>query len=227
MKKIHSLGIFEEEVKSKSAFRYQFKVTYPGKITHIIDDPYRFLPTLSESDLFLIGKGDDHKVYHKLGSHLATIDGVMGVRFAVWAPSARRVSLVGNHNFWNGHTHPMRLLGASGIWEIFIPGLTAGACYKYEIVGPADETPFLKTDPYALSFEAPPHHAAIVTDLSGFAWHDSEWIKKRCQTSSQQQPISIYEVHLGSWRQVPEDNNRPLNYKELGIQLAEYCNRLG
>lgn len=227
MKKIHSLGIFEEEVKSKSAFRYQFKVTYPEKITHLIEDPYRFLPTLSESDLFLIGKGDDHKVYHKLGSHLATIDGVMGVRFAVWAPSARRVSLVGNHNFWNGRTHPMRLLGASGIWEIFIPGLTAGACYKYEIVGPADETPFLKTDPYALSFEAPPHHAAIVTDLSGFAWHDSEWIKKRYQTSSQQQPISIYEVHLGSWRQVPEDNNRPLNYKELGIQLAEYCNRLG
>ena len=227
MKKIHSSGIFEEEIKSKSSFRYQFKVTYPEKITHLIEDAYRFLPTLSESDLFLIGKGDDHKVYHKLGSHLATIDGVKGVRFAVWAPSARRVSLVGNHNLWNGRTHPMRLLGSSGIWEIFIPGLTAGACYKYEILGPASETAFLKTDPCALSFEPPPHHAAVVCDLSAFDWRDSDWMEKRRQVTSRHMPVSVYEVHLGSWRRVPEDNNRPLNYRELGQQLAEYCNRLG
>lgn len=227
MKKIHAEGVFECEIKSPPPFRYQFKVTYPENVTHLLEDPYRFLPTISEADLYLLGKGDDHKIYQKLGSHLTTLDGVTGVKFAVWAPSARRVSLVGNHNFWNGRAHPMRLLGVSGIWEIFIPGLSVGARYKFEILGPSSETPFLKTDPCALSFEPPPHHAAIVCDLSAFAWNDKRWMEQRGQKPSHHVPVSVYEVHLGSWRRIPEENNRLLTYQELGSQLAEYCNRLG
>jgi 1,4-alpha-glucan branching enzyme len=156
-----------------------------------------------------------------------TIDGVTGVSFAVWAPSARRVSVVGDHNLWNGRAQPMRNLGASGIWEIFIPGLAAGARYKYEIVGPHDTTPFLKTDPYALHFEPSPNHAAIVCDLSGFVWHDAAWLEARRQRDLRSRPMSVYEVHLASWRRVPEEGGRVLNYRELGEQLAAYCVQMG
>ncbi|NBX01720.1 1,4-alpha-glucan branching protein GlgB [bacterium] len=224
---LHELGLFERTFKEKELFRYQFKVTYSDGTVTQVEDPYRFLPTISEYDLFLFGKGDDHQIYQKLGSHLRTMDGVKGVSFAVWAPSARRVSVVGDHNFWNGRAHPMRSLGASGVWELFIPHLQAGARYKFEIVGPHESTPFLKTDPFGLQFEPSPNHAAIVCDLSGFIWHDEDWMESRRRTNSRLQPVSIYEVHLASWRRVPEEGNRLLSYQELGEQLAEYCQRLG
>jgi 1,4-alpha-glucan branching enzyme len=134
---------------------------------------------------------------------------------------------VGDHNLWNGRAQPMRNLGASGIWEIFIPGLAAGARYKYEIVGPHDTTPFLKTDPFALHFEPSPNHAAIVCDLSGFVWHDAAWLEARRQRDLRSRPMSVYEVHLASWRRVPEEGGRVLNYRELGEQLAAYCVRMG
>ena len=224
---LHELGLFERTFKEKELFRYQFKVTYPDGTVTQVEDPYRFLPTISEYDLFLFGKGDDHQIYQKLGSHLRTMDGVKGVSFAVWAPSARRVSVVGDHNFWNGRSHPMRSLGASGVWELFIPHLQAGARYKFEIVGPHESTPFLKTDPFGLQFEPSPNHAAIVCDLSGFIWHDQDWMESRRRTNSRLHPVSVYEVHLASWRRVPEEGNRLLSYQELGEQLAEYCQRLG
>lgn len=227
MAKLADLGVFELVYPKSPAFRYRFQVGYADGTVQEQEDPYRFLPTISEQDLFLIGKGDDHKVFNKLGSHVRTLEGVAGVSFAVWAPSARRVSVVGDHNHWNGRAHPMRSLGASGIWELFLPGLTVGARYKYEIVGAHDQTPFIKTDPCALHFEPSPNHAAIVCDVSGFVWNDQAWLDQRRQADSRARPMSVYEVHPASWRRVPEEDNRVLNYRELGTQLAEYCTRLG
>lgn len=220
-------GVFEVVVPKSGLFAYRFAVSYPDGVVHTVEDPYRFSPTISEPDLFLIGKGDDHRVFAKLGSHVRTWEGVAGVSFAVWAPSARRVCVVGDHNLWHGRAHPMRSLGASGIWELFIPGLAAGARYKYEIVGAHDATPFIKTDPCALHFEPAPHHAAIVCDLTGFVWQDAAWLEQRRQSSARAQPMSVYEVHLASWRRIPEEGNRVLNYRELGVQLAEYCSQMG
>ena len=227
MVQLHASGVFELELLGAPDFRYSFKVAYADGAVREVEDPYRFLPTVSESDLFLIGKGDDHGSHHKFGSHVRTIDGVAGVSFLVWAPSARRVSVVGDHNLWNGRAHPMRMLGASGIWELFLPGLGVGARYKYEIVGAHDVTPFLKTDPYGLHFEPSPHHAAIVCDLAGFVWHDAEWLEHRRKSAARALPMSVYEVHLASWRRVPEEGGRVLNYRELGVQLAAYCNQMG
>ena len=227
MTQLHASGVFEVELPGAALFRYRFRVTYPDGVSRLVDDPYRFLPTISEDDLFLIGKGDDHRAHHKLGSHVRTLDGVLGVSFAVWAPSARRVSVVGDHNLWNGHAHPMRNLGASGIWELFIPGVHAGARYKYEIVGPHDSTPFLKTDPYGLHFEPSPNHAAIVCDLSKFIWNDAAWMEARRTRDLRSRPMSVYEVHLASWRRVPEEGGRVLGYRELGQQLADYCVKMG
>jgi 1,4-alpha-glucan branching enzyme len=227
MSRLDPAGIFELVVPKSKVFAYRFEVAFPDGAILVAEDPYRFLPTISEQDLFLIGKGDDHRVFDKLGSHLRTLDGVPGVAFAVWAPSARRVSVVGDHNLWNGRAHPMRSLGSSGIWELFIPGLAAGARYKYEVVGAHDATPFIKTDPCALHFEPSPHHAAIVCDLSGFTWNDQAWMEQRRKADSRSRPMSVYEVHPASWRRVPEEGNRVLNYRELGVQLADYCTRLG
>jgi len=228
MEHVNAAGVFEVVFpKKKPPFGYQFLVQYPGGVSHQSEDPYRFLPTLSSEDLYLLGKGDHHQGHHKLGSRVLTVDGVAGVAFAVWAPSARRVSVVGDHNFWNGRAHPMRSLGASGIWELFIPGLKAGARYKYEIVGPHDLSPFLKTDPCGLHFERAPHHAAIVTDLSTHVWHDETWLARRRESDPHRQPVSIYEVHLASWRRVPEEGNRVLSYREIGEQLAAYCKNMG
>ena len=227
MKRLHASGVFEVELPGAAAFRYRFRVTYPDGVSRVVDDPYRFLPTISEDDLFLLGKGDDHRAHHKLGSHVRTLDGVTGVSFAVWAPSARRVSVVGDHNLWNGRAHPMRHLGASGIWEIFVPGVPPGARYKYEIVGPHDDTPFLKTDPYGLHFEPSPNHAAIVCDLSKFGWDDAAWMEARRHRDLRSRPMSVYEVHLASWRRVPEEGGRVLGYRELGEQLAAYCVKMG
>ena len=227
MARLHAVGLFEQVIPGRVTLRYRLRATYPDGFVGEIEDPYRFLPTISEDDLFLLGKGDDHRSHHKLGAHLRTIDGVAGVSFAVWAPSARRVSVVGDFNYWNGRAHPMRALGASGIWEIFLPGLAAGARYKFELVGPHDRTPFLKTDPYGLHFEPSPHHAAIVCDLSGFVWNDAAWMESRRRQDPRTRPLSVYEVHLASWRRVPEEGGRVLGYRELGEQLAAYCVKLG
>jgi len=190
-------------------------------------DPYAFLYQLSEFDLHLMGEGRHYDTYKKLGAHLKTIDGVSGVHFAVWAPSANRASVVGDFNRWDGRVHPMRSRGSSGIWELFLPELTEGAVYKYEIIGPDGNILPLKADPYAFRSELRPNTGSVVASLDHHRWNDAHWIKERSQKNWFESPISIYEVHLGSWRRVPEQHDRWLTYHELGDQLIPYVKNLG
>ena len=190
-------------------------------------DPYAFPYQLTEFDLHLMGEGRHYDTYKKLGAHLKTIDGVSGVHFAVWAPSANRVSVVGDFNRWDGRVHPMRSRGSSGIWELFLPELTEGAVYKYEIIGPDGNILPLKADPYAFRSELRPNTGSVVASLDHHRWNDAHWIKERSQTNWFESCISIYEVHLGSWRRVPEEKDRWLTYRELGDQLIPYVKNLG
>jgi 1,4-alpha-glucan branching enzyme len=182
--------------------------------------PNEFSPILGELDLHLFGEGKHERIYEKLGAHLTTHEGRRGVAFAVWAPNARSVSVVGNFNGWNGTTHPMRPLGSSGVWELFIPGLPEGELYKYEIK--AGRRTFLKADPYAFAMEVPPETSSIVFN-SKYKFRDRAWLTKRAKRQAWREPFSIYEVHLGSWRRIAEDNNRPLSYREIAPLLADYA----
>jgi 1,4-alpha-glucan branching enzyme len=223
MKRLPDSDVFEVFIAGRKVFAYRLRVERRDGEVHEIHDPYSFLPTLSDQDLHLFNEGTDERVHEKMGAHLRRLGRVAGVSFAVWAPSARRVSVVGDFNAWDGRRHPMRPLGASGVWEIFLPGIGVGAKYKFELVGPRDDTPYLKTDPYGSHFESPPHNASIVCDVSGYAWGDEAWMKKRAKADLRREPVSVYEVHLGSWKLRHEDGDRPLTYAELGHELADYC----
>ncbi len=172
--------------------------THDGQSFEIYD-PYAFPYLLSEFDLHLMGEGRHYDTYEKLGAHVKTLEGVTGVHFAVWAPSAKRVSVVGDFNRWDGRVHPMRSRGSSGIWEIFLPELAEGAIYKFEIIGPHSQILPLKADPYAFCSELRPNTGSVVANLDSYQWNDAEWIQKRSQKNWFESPISIYEVHLGSW----------------------------
>lgn len=215
-------GFFEGFIESRTkCFSYRLRIErYNGEIRQFYD-PYSFLPTLSEDAIYYFNRGDDRQAHEKLGAHLREIDGVKGVAFSLWAPSAVRVSLVGDFNHWDGRFHPMRSLGASGIWELFVPGLEVGNKYKFEI-GTRLGYSLLKTDPYGKRFESPPYNASLIEDLSSYTWGDVEWLEKRAATDWKEEPISIYEMHLGSWKCVVEDANRPLNYRELAAELVAY-----
>ena len=163
-------------------------------------DPYSFLPQLSDFDLYLFGEGRHWHVYRMLGAHLHTVDGVTGVRFATWAPNAQRVSVVGDFNRWDGRAHPMRVRGDNGVWELFIPGLHTGTVYKFEIRHRDSGTLHLKADPYGKRFELRPATATIICEESDYAWRDNAWLHARSQWYWQHSPVSIYEVHLGSWQ---------------------------
>jgi 1,4-alpha-glucan branching enzyme len=228
MRRLAEEGLFEVAIpKRPRVFKYQLRATYPDGVVRQFDDPYCFLPTLSEQDVYLFNEGTELRIYEKLGSHVRDLGGVRGVSFAVWAPAASRVSVVGNFNQWDGRYHPMRILGASGVWELFVPGLAAGELYKFEIRDQAG-TVRLKTDPYGTYFEAPPGNAAIVYDTHAFAWHDAAWLERRAaQADRRDRAISIYEMHLGSWRRVPEDGDRPMTYRELAPVLADYVTEMG
>ena len=182
--------------------------------------PQEFSPALGELDLHLFGEGKHERIYEKLGAHVVTHEGVRGVTFAVWAPNAKSVSVVGNFNEWNGTKHPMRRLGSSGVWELFIPGLGEGELYKYEIKSGRQK--FLKADPYAFMMEVPPSTSSIVVN-SKYKFRDRAWMNKRQKRQAWREPLSIYEVHLGSWRRVTEDGNRSLTYREMAAQLADYA----
>jgi len=190
-------------------------------------DTYAFPYLLTEFDLHLMGEGRHYDTYTKLGAHPVTVEGVPGVHFAVWAPSARRVSVVGDFNRWDGRVHAMRARGSSGIWELFIPELTEGAVYKYEILGPHGNLLPLKADPYAFRSELRPNTGSIVDSLDHHTWKDSSWLARRAATNWHESPVSIYEVHLGSWRRVPDQGDRWLNYRELADQLIPYVKDLG
>jgi len=225
LKRIHESGLFEGTTKSASrVYAYDLVITNHQGQTRRTRDAYSFLPTLGESDLFLFGKGDERRIYEKLGAQLRTIDGVPGTSFAVWAPNAQRVSVVGDFNHWDGRFHPLRLLGASGVWEIFIPGVGVGAHYKFEIRD-AHGRIKLNTDPCGFFFEVPPKNAAIVWDTRRFKWDDAAWLQRRRERDALRSPMSVYEVHVGSWRK--KTANESWSYRELAEPLVLYVRRMG
>ncbi|HKO98034.1 MAG TPA: 1,4-alpha-glucan branching protein GlgB [Pyrinomonadaceae bacterium] len=189
------------------------------------DLPPSFSPVLGEIDLHLFGEGRHERIYEKLGAHVINHDGVLGVSFAVWAPSAERVSVVGSFNAWDGAKNPMHRLSDSGVWEVFVPQLKSGELYKYEIKTPGLPV-FLKADPYASFAEAPPNTSSIVYE-SNYKFRDSRWMKKRAGREHFRQPLSIYEIHFGSWRRHLEENNRPFTYREMALVLADYVEEAG
>src|SRR5213593_3731120 len=228
MERLHPVGFFETVLPDRrDPFAYRLEVTRDGHITEI-EDPYRFRSLLSDFDRHLLAEGTHYRAHEKLGAHPAVLDGVTGVAFAVWAPSARRVSVVGDFNDWDGRSHPMRLHPANGIWEIFVPGLGEGERYKFEIRGHSVQPLALKSDPYALAFEEEtPRTASVVASLDDFRWGDEAWLAARARVHPLHEPLSIYEVHLGSWRRVPEEGDRFLDYRELADQLADYVGEMG
>jgi len=227
MLRIEGTDLFELFLpEHKAVFAYRLReVRANGEIRQFYD-PYCFLPTLSEDDLYLFNKGEQHRVYDKLGAHMRTLGEVQGASFAVWAPSARRVSVVGDFNAWDGRFHPMRPMGASGIWEIFIPGLERGTKYKFEIYG-ADGQLHLKSDPYALRYEAPPHNASILWDIADYRWGDAAWMAARTQGGMRQKPFAVFELHLGSWKRVLEQSYRLMTYREAAQELVKYIRETG
>jgi 1,4-alpha-glucan branching enzyme len=188
-----------------------------------IDDPYRFPPLLTDFDLHLHAEGTNYETYHSLGAHLTESEGVQGVRFAVWAPNAEVVSLVGEFNDWDTRRHPMRLR-SSGVWEVFIPGLGVGATYKYFVRSRFRAYQQLKADPYAFACEVPPKSASVVVNLDSYQWSDSEWMERRGNRQWLKEPVSIYEVHLESWMRGPD--GRTPTYCELADSLVEYVKRM-
>ncbi len=192
---------------------------------HINHDPYSYLPQLADFDLHLFGEGRHRHAYRFLGAHPHEVDGVSGILFAVWAPNAARVSVVGDFNRWDGRMHPMRVRGESGVWELYIPDLHPGCFYKYEIRSRQNDQILLKADPYGQRHELRPCTASLVTGRSIFAWNDSAWMEKRRHMDWQHQPMSIYEVHPGSWQRGLEGEF--LNYHELAHRLVDYVVDMG
>jgi 1,4-alpha-glucan branching enzyme len=228
LEQIHPAGIFEGTIENaKLPLRYKLKVDYgpAGKFT--LDDPYAFLPTLGELDLHLIAEGHHEQIYDKLGAHVREHQGVTGTAFAVWAPAAKAISVVGDFNSWDGRLHAMRSMGPVGIWELFLPDVGEGAHYKYEILS-ADGELLLKADPYAQETEVPPKTASVITQPH-HEWSpdDTAFRAKRAQSQPLGEAMSIYEVHLGSWRLNSLEDNRSLTYEELADELSAYANDMG
>jgi 1,4-alpha-glucan branching enzyme len=219
-------GLFEILVENKrEVFPYRLEVHYPGNYVVTERTPYSFMPMLGELDLYLLGEQRHERAYDKLGAHVREAEGVTGVSFAVWAPTAVGVSVVGDFNGWDGRLHMMRMLGSSGIWELFVPEIKPGNRYKYEI-RTRDGGLLLKTDPYASWMETPPGTASVVYQPS-HTYYDGPWIDARGERDALRSPASIYEVHLGSWRRIPEEGNRVLSYRELAHQLTDYVCDMG
>jgi 1,4-alpha-glucan branching enzyme len=225
LERVHESGLFEGVTPAAHrVYAYDLIVTDKSKRVCRTRDPYSFLPTLGESDLYLFGKGDERRIYEKLGAQLRTIDGVPGASFAVWAPNAKRVSVVGDFNGWDGRCHAMRSLGDSGVWEIFVPGVGVGAHYKFEIRNVHGHLA-LKTDPYGFFFETPPKNAAIVWNTKEFQWTDGTWMQQRRERDPLRSPMSIYEMHPGSWRK--KSMGESPNYRELAQPLLQYVKQMG
>ena len=228
-------GFFAVLIPRKSLADYSLLVTYDNGITEELKDPYAFPALFDEADLKKFAAGIHYEIYEKLGAHVVTIRDVRGVYFAVWAPCAMRVSVVGDFNLWDGRRHQMRKLEDSGIFELFIPGLNQGEIYKFEIKGQSGE-PMLKADPYGTFAELRPNTASVVWDINRFQWSDKDWMDKRKKIQSKESPMSIYEVHLGSWIRKPlevDENGDEIvgsefyNYRELAVKLAEYVKEMG
>ena len=220
-------GLFEARIAGEAGSDYRLVIAYPGGHVVEVDDPYRFGRVLTDFDLHLFSEGTHHRAFEKMGAHRITVGTTVGIHFAVWAPNADRVSVVGDFNGWDGRVHPMRLLAPAGIWEIFIPELRDGENYKFEIRTPSGEI-LKKADPFGFAFEVPPQSASVVRDISHYEWKDDVWMKtRREQGEWLGRPMATYEAHLGSWARVPEEGNRFLTYRELAHRLVPYVKELG
>jgi 1,4-alpha-glucan branching enzyme len=208
-----------------AAFPYRLEIGYAHGDSVTIRDAYAFPPTLGDVDLHLFNEGRHERIYEKLGAHRRTISGVTGTAFAVWAPDVTSVSVVGNFNSWDGRLHPMRCLGKSGVWELFIPDLQPGALYKYELRTPTGRR-LLRADPYGKQTEMPPGTASRIYEPAQ-PFRDGQWLQKRKEATWAEKPVAIYEVHLGSWRRLVEESNRPMQYREIAQQLADYVIEMG
>jgi 1,4-alpha-glucan branching enzyme len=234
---IHPDGLFEAIVPSDApglhpgqpvdpaAYRLRFRSADTDEI--VTHDPYAFPPVLTDYDLYLSGEGTHYLKYEKLGAHVREVAGVRGVHFGVWAPNAKRVSVVGDFNSWDGRTFAMRSRGASGIWEIFVPGLGEGFLYKFEILSRVGSYLGLKSDPYGFAAELRPKTASVVCNIDGYKWNDAAWLEARASRDWLHAPMSIYEVHAGSWRRRTDEGDRWLTYRELADELVPYAKRLG
>jgi len=246
MAAVHHPHFFEAKIDTSEFANYQLRIK-EGEHERVIYDPYGFRsPLITDFDLHLFAEGNHHRIYEKLGAHATEIDGIFGVYFAVWAPNARNVSVLGDFNYWDGRKHQMRK-GATGVWELFIPEVGVGDTYKYEIKN-FDGHIYEKSDPYGFQQEVRPKTASIVADLDTYQWHDSDWMEQRRHTDTLTQPISVYEVHLGSWlhassgepAELPNGETEPvvvvselkpgarfLTYRELAKKLIPYIKELG
>lgn len=216
---VHPGGLFAGELRSSS--RYRFRIEWPDTV-QIAEDPYAFGMLLGDMDLHLIAEATHYDLARTLGANPREMDGVAGVGFAVWAPTAQRVSVVGDFNSWDGRRNPMRLRQAGGIWELFVPGLSPGERYKYELIDAQGNVLPQKADPVAKASEAAPGTASIVASNTPFAWTDQAWMTRQNADAAAREPISIYEVHLGSWLRIAEDGNRWLDWVELSQRLVPY-----
>lgn len=225
-------GFFGKYVESRKKLKapYLLNIKYGEDDVVVTADPYCFAPQLSSLDLYLFAEGKHYQIFDKLGAHPMEINGVKGTYFAVWAPHARAVSVVGNFNMWDGRLHPMRTLEVSGVYELFIPGVEPWAVYKYQILTRNDEI-LMKADPYANCAEMRPDNASVVADLRGFRWTDRKWMtsrRKETRDSRRKEPIAIYEVHPGSWRKKDDGTEDGFyNYRELAVELAAYVKEMG
>ena len=219
---VHEAGLFEGPIKGRP--RYWLRAAH-DEADWTLDDPYAFGPVLGPMDDWLLGEGTHAHLYDRLGAHVLVHEGVAGVHFAVWAPNARRVSVVGDFNGWDGRRHVMRLRHGTGVWEIFIPGLDAGTLYKYELIGPDGALLPLKSDPVGFGAELRPATASVVVDTARFDWTDDAWMARRATPEARHAPMTIYEVHLGSWRR--GEHGRWLSYDELADALVPYVVAMG
>ncbi len=225
--KLDSQGIFWIWMPGRSLpMDYKVRFHFHGNVDWTVDSPYRFMPTLGDQDLHYLGEGKHYNLYDKMGAHPLEIDGVTGVAFAVWAPNAKRVSLIGDFNNWDGRVYPMRSMGASGIWELFVPGLDQGGLYKYEIKTNSDELR-IKTDPFAFSMELRPGSASVVWNLNNYSWDDDQWITNRKDCNHFSAPMNIYEAHLGSWLRITAEENRWATYREAAGPLVAHMKKYG
>jgi 1,4-alpha-glucan branching enzyme len=224
MERIREEGVFTAEIPDAGA-GYRLRAEFPNGDAHEFQDPYRFWPTLGDQDLHLFGEGRHRRLWEMLGAHVRTHQGETGTSFAVWAPNARSVRVVGDFNQWDGRLHAMRTMGSSGVWEIFLPGVAPGSRYKYEILTQAGHLT-LKADPLAFATELRPGTNSMVT-RSEHDWADAEWMATRDRTKLFERPMSVYELHPGSWKRKAEEDGRSLRYDELGEQVADYVADLG
>ncbi len=233
MENYHETGLFKICINTSqlpsfplSPFNYQYQITYQDGEVSFINDPYSFSPQLDQFDRFLFNRGTNYKLYEHLGAHLTTIEHIEGVIFRVWAPAAKSVSVLGHFNGWDGRVHPLRSLGDSGIWELFIPGIGENERYQYQIKTQNNDL-LVKSDPFQFFADVRPLQASVVKNINNFNWSDTDWQRKKNTTSTYDQPITIYELHLGSWQRDPNQHDSFLTYRQLAESLVPHIKALG